>query len=374
MKNTLNIDWLQLYLKGTAGSTKSFTLVDTFRNTRNYSKWFFVKYCDEIVFDVLACPQSSILPRDAISLKVRNYLLYSMDLFNIIDLFIAENSLIIKNVTRCDFCIDFVCFDNGIFPDDFMMKVAKKEYLYNCNSKITLHGETNRVKLYNSMSLGCRSSDIYVTLYNKSLELTQVKDKNYIREIWKLADLGRNNDVYRLEFSLKSLRLSLADKESGSICKLSYLDLRDRNKLNEFIELLINSKFVFKNNTGNSNKSREHNVNLFNIMETKVILLKNSRPDTTSRINKIMLKHFCEYIIKLPENKLFQKSCFKSLLIKYAEDKRLTKYYDLWIKQQLDDIPVNDEILLKFKTYQNMLSYELGRDINGGIINRKNQK
>lgn len=134
--------------------------------------------------------------------------------------FIRRYNYTFRRISRIDIALDFEKFDSGDNPAEFIKRYMKGN-IRKCNvTTIRPHGEdTWTGQSWNSISWGAKKSMIGTKLYNKSLELKQVKDKPYIRQAWFLAGLvddyftmkkkAQDGSLYeptiwRLEFSISS--------------------------------------------------------------------------------------------------------------------------------------------------------------------------
>lgn len=134
--------------------------------------------------------------------------------------FLARHGYTFKRISRVDVCLDFERFDLGDDPQNFVRRYIAHRYAKINQANRTTHG-TDRWDgcVDNSLSWGAPKSMVSTKMYNKSLELSQVRDKPYIRYSWFAAGLvsdpnnltKRNKDgclytpvIWRVEFSVKS--------------------------------------------------------------------------------------------------------------------------------------------------------------------------
>lgn len=137
-----------------------------------------------------------------------------------------------KSISRIDICMDFNEFDGGIQVKPFIQDYIEGKYSKLNQSRVNLHGEDFwRFREWNSLKWGSTSSPFSTKLYNKSKELREVKDKDYIRQCWLDAGLDLSRDVWRIEFSTSSQAQTRKSKEDKKAFKLHLLMFDDRNKL-----------------------------------------------------------------------------------------------------------------------------------------------
>ena len=101
-------------------------------------------------------------------------------------------NIITEKVFRLDLCchvsdIDFITNNETSYKGDF----KKRQIFYTGNN-------------INSITFGSRKSkNIYCRIYNKSLEIQEMKHKTWFYEIWKNNSMNINN-VWNVEFEIKS--------------------------------------------------------------------------------------------------------------------------------------------------------------------------
>lgn len=158
-----------------------------------------------------------ILPDKACTLRLVNRALY--DWFPINDLFNFMRDLGFKYktnrlccVSRVDLAIDFIdkSFEIDGTPvtcNDFIKRYMSGEWWKIGASKVEAYGEEFADGMhYHALKFGSPTSMVGTKLYNKTLEMAQIKMKPYIIENWINAGLLTDDqdtaEVWRLEFSI----------------------------------------------------------------------------------------------------------------------------------------------------------------------------
>lgn len=134
--------------------------------------------------------------------------------------FLEENGFAFRRIARIDICLDFFRFDYGDDPQRFIQRFMAGRYAKINQANISAHGlDQWDGRNWNSLSWGAKTSMISTKIYNKTMELRQVKDKPYIRQAWQMAGLVDDAltlevlqrdgtkikpDIWRLEFAIKS--------------------------------------------------------------------------------------------------------------------------------------------------------------------------
>ena len=115
----------------------------------------------------------------------------------------------IRGISRVDICLDFIKFDTGKKPLEFLKDYMANKYSKIGQSKVNAHGTDHFMgKYWNSVSWGSQRSMCRTKIYNKSLELKETGKKNYIKQAWidagLISDFYDETEIWRIEFSLNS--------------------------------------------------------------------------------------------------------------------------------------------------------------------------
>jgi len=287
----ISIDWLQVYCSG-ANFQQSSCYEWKLQNfqTKQFRKLFEVYYRGEEFCTVVSIPTSPIIPPDAVIVKFKNRQLYGTDIIEIAKLFLEQNGLIYKSITRLDLAIDFNKFQNGLLPSTFIDKFMKCEFLKIGRGKFTLIGEQKFKHVYQYLRFGQKTADVNVYLYNKTTELNQVQDKPYIRKLWALMGLDLTKDIWRLEISIKGSGTHYVDTTTSEATKIDLSSLDDSEYLSNVYKSYIHQYFRFCQNDGQCNKNRMKEVCLFDNMHGTFKPLYLPRTTGSNRSDKIFVK------------------------------------------------------------------------------------
>lgn len=167
--------------------------------------------------------QGGILPDRACSLRLVNRACY--DWFPVVDLynFLRDLGFQYKNrkddarlcsITRVDLCVDFldasfVVDGSPIDCDSYIRQYLAGDWWKIGAAKMQSFGEEMQSGMkYHAIKFGSPTSMVGTKLYNKTLEMAQVKIKPWIVESWVNAGLLKDEhdmaDVWRLEFSIQA--------------------------------------------------------------------------------------------------------------------------------------------------------------------------
>lgn len=221
-------------------------------------------------------------------------------------------------LSRVDICLDFSRFDLGDDPAAFVRRYFKHRYAKINQGRICGHGaDTWDGQNWNSISWGSKSSAVTTKMYDKTMELYDVKldrfAKPYIREAWFRCGLiddiqrctlkGERQTIWRVEFSLRSsvknwVPINL-DGEARKIQSLkNTLDVySSREKMLVMFASLCRHYFRFKKFEEGRRKDRCPDKVLFVWNENEVVY-KIGKPDTAlgsgtsfvSRYHRLLLK------------------------------------------------------------------------------------
>lgn len=283
MNRCVNIDWLEVYCLENIEAPRNaqffrargFKVKEREYGTPQYREMFTIYDSEDFPqFEVRRNPYSvkengGIFLPNACHIRLSNRACYKVSPIDDLRAFLISNAYNYQTLSRIDICLDFNVFDSGETPKNFIKKYTKEEiskinqsafYQFGKDiSNIYMHGrDAWNERIINSLKWGSDTSSITTKMYNKSLELQQVKDKFYIRDAWKEAGL-RENEVWRIEFSLNSSFKILEKKEAFEssqkyfALKAQETDLHNlcnydtREKLLRYFHILAAKYFQFRN-------------------------------------------------------------------------------------------------------------------------------
>ena len=112
-------------------------------------------------------------------------------------------------------------------------------------SKYVLHGNQDRKQEYEYLRFGSPSSEVVTYLYNKSLEMREVKHKPYIVRQWSQLsypynDIAIEPDVWRLEFRLNGDNINTICDENAELHALDINELNTKEIQKRLYSALVN--------------------------------------------------------------------------------------------------------------------------------------
>lgn len=264
-------------------------------------------------------------------------------------------------ISRVDICLDFVRFDKGDDPQAFVRRYFRHKYAKINQGNISGHGEdTWSGQEWNSLSWGSKSSAIGTKMYNKTMELYDVKTKSfkkpYIRYSWLLAGLiddwqnvtknGEQVQVWRVEFSIRSsvknwVPIELNGEARHIQSLRNTLDCyMGREKLLVMFASLANHYFHFKKYKQGQRKDRCPDKVLFDFSGIQTTY-KVGRPDYVAGSGSFKMEKYFVLIEKLRQYSLTHSSVAVSkacqVLIESMEEENLKNDLECpWSKDELD--------------------------------------
>lgn len=232
IQRCVNLDWLELYcLEDDIGfphdanffRRAGFHVEEREYGTPMYNEMFTLyDHFDEPMIEIRRNPKSAetrqingLFDPRSCHVRLSNRTCYFANPVQLLQQFIEQYGLHYQRISRVDICYDFTTFDYGDNPADFMRRYMKNRYTKINQANISAHGaDAWGGRTWNSVSWGSKKSMVGTKFYNKKLELSEARDKPYIRQAWRAAGLvddeylltkdGNPVDIWRVEFSVKS--------------------------------------------------------------------------------------------------------------------------------------------------------------------------
>lgn len=361
MKTCCNIDWLELCCIESIPTDINVILAAGYGvenrdyGTRVFAEMFFVlDSSGQKEFEIRRNPLSKksyggIIQDNICHIRVCNWKLYDINLFKDLRAFLIKFHYNIKSIYRLDICLDFQAFVSGMKPETFVKKYINEEIGKMNQPKCCAHwtDEAERRNI-NSLKWGSVTSMINTKMYNKSLEIKQVKDKPYITDIWKLCDYDPSKDVWRIEISISSDARHLVHMDTGEVKELKLTTIDTRDKLYYTFLSYMGKYFDFYYKDENKRKSRCKHLKLFRGFSIgqncKVVKIVNSRIIT--RTDNIIIKRLYE-LLKRENLTLIDKKSIVDTIRIIIRDVR----FENWIGKQPQFIKNIIKIVKSYKDY-----------------------
>lgn len=272
----INCDWLQFYcdhhglIPGESDKGTSFKLKDMQRGTRVFKQVLHVyekstittSHRDEHLATIALQPASSIMRPNMCIVKLENRILYQQHAAARVRRMLEQLSLTYGGITRTDICVDLHEFVGGLHPlallrgyrkNNFIKKGSRRysQWLTAPYTPSTIEGKfTTDVKseehVTHCVSWGGAQSDVHVKMYNKTKEIKEESDKQYIAQWHRLNGLDKSKDVWRVEISISRRSRYLHNNQDDVIMPVDLFMLLDKDFLREVFLALASRHFAFK--------------------------------------------------------------------------------------------------------------------------------
>lgn len=310
-KYCISVDWLQTYClgdvleSGTYGDLESrlFWIKEDAGETAMFKRRFSVYSSNIKVATILQCPRSSVINRKATLVKLENRVLYSTNYISLLYDLQKTLKLYYKGITRLDLCYDCNFLKGGRKVDRFIKDFVMSEMgqlghiVRKGSARFSVHGTKKQTSAskFNSISWGSPKSKIRCYCYDKTLELIEVKDKPWIREVWKQNgleceinyeqyaktpqneldqmyeqagfDTYINKHVWRFEISIGSEGQDILNMSTGELFRLSPHYLENQKAIEKLFYLYAEKVFNFRINTGQKQIRNYKRLELFEMSD-----------------------------------------------------------------------------------------------------------
>ena len=345
----ISVDWLQVFCTGSsidAGHPAGlFEGCPFWLRMRSYGSSLWCKIADVIwrdweVAEICWNPRSSAIRQDAFSVRLTNRVLYSQKWMSMLAELIGHYGLTYQGITRLD-----VCYDCNLLKDGKKVPWLIREYLFAQPSQEghIIRKGSNRFEVfgkrsqdgateYTAIRFGSKNSNIGAYAYNKSLELLEVKDKPWIRDVWEkngivhetryddwaaLKEYERNRHVnagsslsfvhtpvWRFEISIKAEGRDLLAVEDGELQKLGLDYLTSYEKIKQVFYMYAEKVFNFSMSTGQRLRRYYPRLTIFeDCTSLPVVPVSINRNVGTGRIERICynrLQSLCDTYHDIP--------------------------------------------------------------------------
>lgn len=388
----INLDWLEVHAHEPINEphdayyfgSKGYQVRQREYGTRVYREMFTILAPnDEPLLEIRRNPASQgitgIHDENECHIRLCNRTCYFDNASNFLSSWLHENDYTDVRISRVDICLDFISFDKGDDPQAFVRRYFKHKYAKINQGRISSHGEdTWSGQEWNSLSWGSRTSAVTTKLYNKTMELYDVKldrfAKPYIREAWfrcgliddiqRVTKNGESVNVWRVEFSLRSavknwVPINLNGDEKKFQSLRNTLDVYDgRDKLLVMFASLARHYFHFKKFEPSKRKDRCKDKILFDFGENSLVY-KIGKPDTALGSGSSFVSKYHRLLQKIREYQSthygaeLHKAC-EVLISAITEEDYRADLACPWSREELEFM----KKLLFVRTTQRDLTYE----------------
>lgn len=300
--------------------------------TKVFKRIFELRVGEDVVAHLFTHPRFvEHMPEGTVSLQMANNLLYTKDWTQVYKMLVKNIGMVVNNISRLDIAIDGV---NGMIK--YLTNYTKQnegfeEILRVGRARLSPLNFKDKNFTYTGFNIGSRSSDKYMVVYQKSVEL-KISGKQYIIDFWEKSGL-KNENVERIEIRLNNKYLSTI-----KFIDQDYSVLENPNVLARIYEQSIKKYFDFRYNTCKSNIAFCDKIELipFNQFSFEpLIRCKPVKMDAKYRA-KITVKHSFEQVVKeyvTGEQKQANMTFIKQTLALYNMTDWYEEMKEYWIKE-----------------------------------------
>lgn len=289
----ISIDWLEIYchisnaLEVGTFSVGKFKVDVINKHTRFYSKHAtisvptgagsFVEYA-EVLFE----PNSTVLDPRSAHIRVLNEQLYTSTWFTTLSEVLKALGLEYRSVKRVDLAYDCNKFAKGTDPQNllkgyFLQKILKigtnrcTMQIANMGYNLETVGEewerprTLPRPAVTGVTWGSMATGKQHVIYNKSLEMREVKFKPWIVERWNQHGLDPEN-VWRAEIRIANRGKEMMFGDPEHLFSLGMSEIADQDRIEELFLAYANQLYRFVKNSGRVKKQRMEPIQLFEIV------------------------------------------------------------------------------------------------------------
>ena len=303
-KYCISVDWLQVCCHGNYITDGVYSEDGyDFRVQMQGNETPMFKRISKVFLRELPCatiqqePRPSSLNPSVTLIKLDNRVLYCEQYIRILYAMFKAFHLKYKGITRLDIAYDCNRFCDGRNPArfirDFVLKPIDEKggIVRRGSSKFACNGSrTSSVNKITSISFGSGNAPVRSYIYDKTIELKEVKDKPWIREMWESNGLVSDDKthVWRAEISIKAEGRDLLNMSTGELFQLSPRYLEHYDKIEKIFHYYAAKYFDFRINTGQKNKRHFKQIWLFNrFIEITCKPKRISTAADTGRMEKI---------------------------------------------------------------------------------------
>jgi hypothetical protein len=301
-----------------------YDIIDLGKSTSIFKFQYSVRIKDIEYATVLFEPHSSILATDSGMIKISNWVLYSEHMRDIIlDIFTSLAFSFVR-VSRLDICIDFTEFNHSLHPHSLIDLYFKREVFREGRGKFKAIGTTTSQPTYEYLKFGSNYSDICSYLYNKSLEMLQVKSKDWITKKWFNSGWNGIDEVWRLEFSIKQKSIQFVDIDTGEQLPLSLDNVFSLSFINNMVKALSDKYFNFytiiEREKGTYFVKDKVPISLLTLEHSGIVKPLHIATLDGSKANKLMISRLYKLHTEMKNNKAVNKLFDSGLFLEILQD------------------------------------------------------
>lgn len=300
----VNVDWLQVFCHDDntdplnvayyGKSVYEFQLLEY--GSRHFKQiWEVIDQDGDKYAIIQRIPHSSVISPDGAIIQLCNRELYKRNFSSEFIVFLASHKFRYKSISRLDICFDSNVLLRGLKHSKLIKDLMTGVTLKNNQSRVAWNfnaiANVGKPMECNSCSFGSKSSSVSTKMYNKTLEMKEQKNKPYIVESWIYNGLSIEQDVWRIEISIKSDASNTIRTDTGEIFRLSPDSLMMKQMVEDVFFSYAKKYFSFKRNNNTKNKTRMPDLEIFPKERTLTLTpVRITEERDSTRSDRIFLK------------------------------------------------------------------------------------
>lgn len=349
MKTLISIDWLTFNVNvpfenndyNYQGNSK-YEIVKEDLGTIVFENRYIILHKKDKIATFTCKPKSQMIDKNLGQIQIANKYLYCDELYTICSEIISLLEVTFWTFSRIDICADNQNFVDISDPNIFIKKFASMEIIKLGKTKGFLPFKSKKGLQFSGITFKSKDSIVSWKMYNKSLEMKEVKEKKYIKQLWREFNWDSINDVYRVEVSLKNFTKQQLISKYGTNPFYNLESLLLDCNLADVFYYYLNKSFKFCYNEGKKNISENKKIQIFDPYQSSYKMGKILTAFDESRNTRIMINELFMSIAKARANEVEEiENCLSTLLF-------LLKKYDL-IEYFESKYKINTDILDKYR-------------------------
>lgn len=208
--------------------------------------------------------RNGVLPGNACHIKIHNMWCYQKDVGGFMMKCAQACNVRINSISRVDICADFQYFYNGMHPGTLLRGFVNEKYLKVNQPHFSLYGSSEKgYNEFNGASFGSKNSCVFTRFYCKSLEMAEVKQKNWILDTWKALEFDLTRQVWRVEFMITAPGRKNLNRKTAEVSEITVEDLCSPTKIRGLFISYSKRYFVFTKADTATRKYNQEQLQLF---------------------------------------------------------------------------------------------------------------
>lgn len=298
MLETLQLDWVAAHvgtpLKDIPCNMGDYDVEKLSYGTRQFKNLYNIYESNQHLATIATHPASQILQHDSGILKLSNRVLYTENAYNILSGMCKRLCFQFRGISRMDIACDNTTLANGLKHENLIKGYFNEKYLRMGRTDWDARGRQTHQMIYDYLRFGSNKSNVAVYMYNKTLEMQEVKYKPYITETWIRNRWDTVTPVWRIEFAIKAHRDEYASDNSGVMYDMKNMDIIREDGIETMFYAMMKRHLRIKLAGSAPRIDRMKDVKLVNENIPAIIRIKPNRAKDSTKTDKMLIKKISE--------------------------------------------------------------------------------